>query len=229
MKTTTQSAEIGQVLSFDERDYNTAINLSRSIISAIDKMALPYGKLGLGLFDQAVYVELVSNGTVNFEVRLREMIEEDLKGFKSPIALQSALKDIDAHLAPLQEALKNLKDVVARANANGGYGSASFNFGYDSFNIVDGLSQVKHNQLKQFYTKSITNARQVEVLNKLHELAALHNEVVDRFKEYGIDNVPIIGDPHQQSFIPLDYKENGIGFICGPKRHVNIKLIQIIK
>jgi len=174
-------------LKFDEGGYINLIQMAESdVVPFIEYLINAYKALGLDKeMDQDLLLDIYENGCFGIKKQFVELTKKDMAQMRSPIALKSAMSQIDAYMEPLETALEELKTQLRISRHVG-------RLSIRDFLIVKGKVRVNKEQLKKRFIISITNEKQAALYQKIEHFMDVHNDLRQFVTSNGV-SLPIFG------------------------------------
>ena len=182
----TKEPQIGDVLFVHEGSFTNARNKAQKVLPSIEKLKEQYNKLGLPELTTATLHQLLRNGIASTKKAFEEMTKRDLAGFKSPIALQQAMKEVEDYLNPLQVSISEInKQIQALHN------DFDYLFSFTDYEIKDGCAALVEKALKDHFTETINSETKLNAYKALINFAVCYNETLDVVKKAIATQVPV--------------------------------------
>lgn len=188
----------------DEVEFNNVLHeqtiatWERTLIPLVEGVALEYSALGMGTFDNDVYLSVMNSGIDQIKKRYTEHVESEIKKAGISLLAKLAMDQIPERLAPLNKSTTALIEGV-RSVTRYGY---LLQIMAEDILIVKGKPVLQEEQIRKRYCTYLETNTEREVWEIQLEIEKLSEKLAHRLKSanYPVNQMRIYSDNTNDGF-----------------------------
>lgn len=210
-----------KVIDFKSTDYNTVIRLWQSkLFPIIEKIKEQYSVLNIGVFDQAAFEDIIHRGLSTTREKYSQLVEEDLKQFKSQVVTTVAMNSVDKLLQPLEQSRIEFHDTANKISYTA---TTTIDIRLGDVKIIDEKPVLELEQIEKRYQIIIDNEEKEQLYEKMQKVTKAWNDLRDFVNQAGYDTgrYPFFGYGgfiHVSDGSKLEMNPDGINALDNVKR-----------